>query len=301
MMRPVMKQECGFTLVEAIITIVMIGVLAGVVAVFIRAPMQNYADSAARAEMSDAADLALRRIGRDLRSALPNSIRVIGSDGHGIEFIPTKTGGRYLSASDGDADGITRFALDFADPSKLSFTVVGASPDFLLRAKSADYVVVYNLGAGFNPADAWTGGNRALIDTVTTSGGIVKITMKNNNTFGQQSPPMQSPSQRFQVVGQPVSYYCGSENGVLTLRRYWNYGFSPSASNTPPSGASTAVVASRLNSCSGLFSYDGNLGTPGSAANRRSGLVTLAIALQSRNDTAATIRLAYQVHVDNTP
>lgn len=299
-MRPVTKQESGFTLVEAIITIVMIGVLAGVVAVFIRAPMQNYADSAARAEMSDAADLALRRIGRDLRLALPNSIRVIGSDGHGIELIPTKTGGRYLSAEDGDADGSTRFALDFSNSAQKNFTVVGPAPDLLSRATTSDFVVVYNLGAGFSPADAWTGGNRAGISGFTTTGAIVNIKMA-SNPFAVQVPVMQSPNQRFQVVGQPVSYYCGSENGVLTLRRYWNYGFSPTASNTPPSGASTAVVASRLNSCSGLFSYDGNLGTPGSAANRRSGLVTLAIALQSRNDTAATIKLVYQVHVDNTP
>lgn len=294
-----MKIQRGFTLVEAIVTIVIIGVLAGIVAVFIRTPMQNYADSAARAEMSDAADLALRRIGRDLRSALPNSIRVVGSDGHGIEFLPTKTGGRYLSAADGDADGSTRFALEFLDASApAKFTVVGAPPNFLSRASAGDFVVVYNLGAGFAPADAWAGGNRAQIKQMTSSAGLVNVEMV-SNPFALQTPAMQSPNQRFQVIGLPVAYYCGSENGVLTLRRYSGYDFT--AAGSPPSTGSSAVIASRLATCSGLFSYDGNLGTPGSAANRRSGLVTLAMSLRPRNDNAAAIRLLYQVHVDNTP
>lgn len=292
----VKKHARGFTLVEAIVTIVIIGVLAGVVAVFIRAPMQNYADSAARAEMSDVADLALRRIARDLRSALPNSIRVIGSDGYGIEFIPTKTGGRYLSAADGDADGTSRFALDFVNGANKLFTVVGPAPSFSSRVAVGDFVVVYNLGAGFDPADAWIGRNRAEI-TAPLPGSI--ITLK-TNPFALQAPTMESPNQRFQVIGGPVSYYCVTENGIPTLRRYWNYGFSAAASPSPPS-ASNAMVATRLSSCSGLFSYDGNLGTRGSAANRRSGLVSLAISLTPRNDTAAAIKLVYQVHVDNTP
>ena len=77
----------GFTLVEAIIVIVLTGILAGVVAVFLVIPVTGYFDVARRAELTDTADTALRRISRDLRLALPNSIRVTSCN-TAIEFIP---------------------------------------------------------------------------------------------------------------------------------------------------------------------------------------------------------------------
>src|SRR5699024_3808677 len=85
----------GLTLIEAIIVMVITGIIAAVVAVFIRAPVQGYVDSVQRAELSDVADTALRRMTRDLRRALPNSVR-ISTDGQAVEFLLTKSGGRYL-------------------------------------------------------------------------------------------------------------------------------------------------------------------------------------------------------------
>ena len=39
----------GFTLVEAVLVIVIIGIVGSIVAVFIRAPVQGYVDTVARA------------------------------------------------------------------------------------------------------------------------------------------------------------------------------------------------------------------------------------------------------------
>ena len=59
--------------------IAIVGIIGAMVAVFIRSPVQSYVDSARRAELGDVADTALRRIIRDLRLALPNSVRVTES------------------------------------------------------------------------------------------------------------------------------------------------------------------------------------------------------------------------------
>ena len=65
----------GFTLVEMIISIVITGIVVSMVAIFGRNQINAYIDVGNRAELSDAADTALRRIARDLQSALPNSVR----------------------------------------------------------------------------------------------------------------------------------------------------------------------------------------------------------------------------------
>jgi MSHA biogenesis protein MshO len=95
-------RQGGFTLTEMVMVIVITGILAGIVAVFIAGPVGGYVDSARRAQLTDAADAALRHLAREVRLALPNSMRV-GTDGSNryIEFIMTSAGGRYRDASDG--------------------------------------------------------------------------------------------------------------------------------------------------------------------------------------------------------
>ena len=72
--------QCGFTLIEAIMVIVITGILAGMVAVFIRAPIDAYVDSARRADLTDVADTAVRRVARDIGAALPNGLRTPTGD-----------------------------------------------------------------------------------------------------------------------------------------------------------------------------------------------------------------------------
>ena len=56
----------AFTLVELVIVLAVTGAMVAAVALFLRWPFQAYLDTARRAEISDIADTALRRIGRDL-------------------------------------------------------------------------------------------------------------------------------------------------------------------------------------------------------------------------------------------
>jgi MSHA biogenesis protein MshO len=292
-------RQHGFTLFETVIAIVIIGIVSAVTSVFIRGPVQSYMDSTGRAELTDEADLALRRMARDLRLALPNSIRMIGTDGHAVEFLLTKAGGRYLSAEDAESSGSSQPILDFESTTASNvFTVVGGMPSLTQHIKddTFNYVVVYNLGIA--PADAYQTGtstnNTALINTYSTdaSGNVATITLA-SNPFAQQSPPLPSPSHRFQVISGGVTYWCGMRNGSLTLMRYWNYGIRASAAD-PPTTGSSAILATNVASCTGLFNYN-------TLRNQHSGLLILRLALNSHNQRDPAITLVDQVHVDNTP
>jgi MSHA biogenesis protein MshO len=273
----------GFTLVEVVIVMVVTGILAGIVAIFIRAPVLNYINSRARAELSDTADTALRRIRRDVRLALPNSVRVT-TDQRSLEFILTKTGARYLSADDGQS---TRNILNFV-VANLSFDIVGTPPSGAQAIVGGEKIVVYNLGPGFTPADAYSGGNVATVNYV--SGQTVTLLA---NPFAVQSPAMESPSRRFQVISGPVTYYCNSFalGGDGTIRRYSGYPLTASQVS-PPTGGSYTILASNVQGCQ--FTYD-------TLVNEPKALAGLTLVLRDPRDTALTTSLAFQVHVDNTP
>lgn len=288
---PSSRHMAGFTLVEMVIVIVITGILAAVVAIFIRAPVQGYFDSVRRAELTDQADLALRRITRDVRLALPNSVRVstVGNV-HYIEFIMTRSGGRYRDVSDGSTGGDF---LSFSDAADLSFDVHGPLPAI---TPGVDFFVVFNLGPGNAPANAYATGdtcancNRARITGV--AGNTVTLA---NNPFASQAPPLSSPNGRFQVVPgdvRAVTYSCpvaGAAAGNLT--RQWNYGFF-AGQPTPPAGGNLALLATNAN-CA--VSYAPALGG-------RHGLLEIRLSLSSGTGAdLETVVLQQQIRVDNAP
>lgn len=289
----------GFTLLELVLVIVIIGVIGGMVAVFIRAPVLGYVQSAARVELSDAMDTALRRVGRGLRLALANSVRrTTDADGRiYLEFLLTKTGGRYRAEDDGVASGSP---LSFADVNSKTFTVVGAMPTGPQAIAANDMIVVYNLGPGMSPANAYdcSGAcNRATVSAVAGN----DVTLATNPfaaqaaaTGGDISFP--SPDNRFAVVESAVTYVCDPAAG--TLKRIWGYTIQAAqpanVAGAPLAGASNALLANGVIACE--FSYDN---AAGSMNSQRSGLVGLSLTLRDANGETAT--LFHQVHVDNTP
>jgi len=294
--------QSGFTLVEAIIVIVITGILAGMVAVFITKPVQGYVDSVRRAELTDAADVALRRITRDVRLALPNSLRLkdssnatvascVAADECYIEFIMTKSGGRYRDPADGSTGGnFLDFTGTLTNPScssSLCFDILGTSPTNPPNITNSDSIVVYNLGAGYTPADAYAGDNRA---TVTITSGTPYYATMTTNVFASQSPPLPSPNSRFQVVGQNdrvVRYGCVS--GALTR----SSGCDFTTTTTCTTSAVLAGSASAEPKATCELDYQAN-------ATGRNGLLYIKLTL---TDTPSdeSVSLFQQIHVDNSP
>ena len=286
------SRERGFTLVEAIIVMVITGILAGMVAVFIRTPIQSYVDTAARAELSDIADLSLRRISRELRLALPNSVQslpnisqpaVTSNDTYYIQFLLTKTGGRYISARDMPPSTVK--PLSFIDTNAKTFNMAGLAPTGRQAIVPGDYIVVYNLSPGQAPADAYTGQNVSQVTAI--SGTLVTL---NANPFAAATIQMPSPDSRFQVVSGVVTYKCVQDpNGMGTLTRYFSTVVPPTSAlpNTP---GTAALLANRVKKCE--FTSD-------QLANMNAALVTTSLTLRHSNKEEVT--LVRQVQVNNTP
>lgn len=272
----IVRHRQGFTLIEMIIAIVLTGIVVSMVGLFIRQPIQAYFDVAHRAEITDTADTAIRRIVRDVHSALPNSIRQ--PDTSCLEFLPTKTGGRYRA----DVPGVPLLI----NTAITSFDFIGA---LSATPVAGDRVVVDNEGS--TGRDAYSGNNVATVTAATAS----------SITFNPMTFTSDSPGHRFHVIpkdGLGVTYVCSlgspaidaNGDGTGVLVRYANYGIIAAAPATCPAiPAGTPVLARNVSSC--RFTY-------ASGVTERSGLVSIRLGLTMGNETATIFN---QVHVNNAP
>jgi len=275
----------GFTLIELIMVIVIMGVIGGMVSVFMKSPIDAYIASGRRAALTDVADTAVRRMARDIRKALPNSIRQsiapAAANNQCVEFIPTKTGGRYRAAGAG--------ALSFT-VAVTSFNMLGSNIALPLdqRIAPGDVIVVYNLGIpGVGGVDAYSGTNTAVVggaapfaETVAPIETTIPIPLPAVGTLF----PMESGSNRFHVVPgaeQIVSYVCNGGQLRRTVRN-----LQPVAAACPAAGA---VLANNVSACN--FVYNGT-------DLQRNALVQLNMTF---TDTGESVNLYHEVHVDNTP
>lgn len=269
--RPFFAVDRGFTLVEMIMVIVITGILVAMASMFGRRQIDAYIDVGNRAELADAADTALRRIGRDLQSALPNSVR---HSGNFLEFVPIADAGRYRADTGGGAGDDP---LDFASSTDSSFDVLGPT----VNIAAGQQLVVFNLGQP--GSDVYDGSSRRA---ATAGSSLSKVTFAPAGT----QFPLASPQRRFQIVGQPVTYECAANaaNPQLgTVIRRTGYGYL----NPQPVvfGGSSAVLVNNVAACS--FSY-----TP--AVLQRNGLVVMRLTLTRNGES---VQLLHQVDVLNTP
>lgn len=178
-MRRLYKKFNGFTLVELIVVIAIIGILAAGAVQFIRNPLQMYIDIETRAQLTDIADATLRRISREIEKSLPNSVRVTtsGSDSL-IEFVPIMNAGRYRSSIGSPDTRLTDEALDFSASSG-TFDVLGkffnvcttcAAPPSSTTYCSTEYASC-TIPTGY-AATVWYGKNSSWYSTPNVMGSI---------------------------------------------------------------------------------------------------------------------------------
>jgi len=297
-MRRAASTEQGFTLLELAVTIAVLGILSAAAGIFLKPAIDGYFASERRAELADAMDTAARRMVRDLRLALPNSIRVDPANNY-VEFLITRNGGRYRASNDDDSPAATtEDILDFAVADTAFDTLGNLTTASGQLVVAGDYVVVHNLGiAGANAYDtAAAQPNIAQVGAYAAGGGALpnedRITLAAATQF-----PLESPGRRFFVVSGAVTYACvpgavdGNGNGTGTLSRWSGYAFggTVAAPTTLPGGATQALLANYVTACSIEYAP---------LALQARGLVSIRLALTRAGET---VTMYYEAHVNNVP
>ena len=278
----------GFTLIELVITITVGSIVVAFMALFIVMPMNAYSTQTQQAALVDAADSALRFMARDLRSALPNSVRVSsGGTVTALELLATADGARY---QDGGPVSNPALALDFTAADGAFATTVPFTQLTLPWTSSSYYLSIYNVGV--------PGANAYQMTNVITPAGTT-ITIAAGATANQNlvtlSPAFQfafgSPGKRVYLVSGPVSYLC--DTAAATLTRYSGYtiaGAQPaSVAALSAAGATAALVAANVASCQFTL-------TTGTA--ERNALATLTLQISQNGQS---VQLLNEVQVVNAP
>lgn len=286
----------GVTILELVVTMVVLGIIAAVASIFVQPAFESYFATQRRAAIADVADTALRRMTRDIRLALPNSARVDGTSRF-VEILLTKNGGRYRALNDDDNPvPTTEDPLDFSAPDSV-FDTLGVLPSTGdQQVQANDYVVIQNLGIpGANAYDVGAADPNIARIAAFGAGALPdeqRITLASATRF-----PLESPGRRFFVVSGPVTYACmgvgtaGGE-GSGTLRRWSNYAINLRGGLPPttlPAGATEALLADHVSACQIDYTALPMLGR---------GLVAVRLAITRANET---VTLYFESQVNNVP
>lgn len=98
-MRHSRSERCtGFSLIEMVVAITVLGILSTSAAVFLRGPITSYFDAERRADISNAGGLAMAKLSQDISRAMPDitsplpnniiNVTVAGVDGFPLGIVP---------------------------------------------------------------------------------------------------------------------------------------------------------------------------------------------------------------------
>lgn len=329
---PRARRHAGVTLIELIVVITITGIIAVVLGMFIVRPIQGYEAQVRRAELVDAAEMALQRTALEIRQALPNSVRIrdaLGNTGDvtcnaagqvcTIEILNTLDGARYREGPGtipgGHAHGGPGFRLSFSGPDTDGFNIVGFFENFQTlpcdAACSQLRLAIYNQGAvpavacTGTAADAYWDANCPLPGTrvVMTNPNVVRFTIADDGGGDELRlvpvavTPGGSFNFRWASPNQRVFIVDTPVSFVCTAGANGNitrYANYPitAAQQVTPAGATNIALLSQPVAAC-RFSY-------AAGTNQRAGLVTLDITV-SDAASGESVRLLHQVHVDNAP
>ena len=209
----------GFTLVELVTVIIVLGVVSVGISGFIRTGVEIYTDSTERDQLLGDSRFAVERLTRELRMAVPNSARVKANNSDTIqciEFIPSEWVSFYTSLS------------VFPDTSTTATIVEFANNPVGFELNTGDFAIVYPTNIQENNNDVYhlANGKRKEITSCADSGtdnscstaddpdGTAKLTI--TGAFKDHSP-----ASRLYIARKTLSY-CAHKNNRSIYRNEGN-------------------------------------------------------------------------------
>ena len=184
--------QSGLTLVELVMTIMIMGILAAGTLSFVMTSTETYVDTATRNQLSAVGRSAILKIDRAISQAVPNTIRIKMSADKSeqcFEYLPFKSSAYYTSAP---------------------FVADGAAIEVIHLATTTggNYALIYPMSA----LEVYAFNNPGPIASVSAATATT-ITLSNDHRFSSLSP-----GSRVYYAGPPVSF-CITNNKLYR----WQY------------------------------------------------------------------------------
>ena len=221
------KPQTGFTLVEMIAVIVILGIVSLGVTNFIGNSTQMYVDTAERDDILSRSRYTVERLNRAIRYALPNSIRVAANqppgqvvNAHCLEYFPIEWSTFYLSIATGADDPITTIE----GPDMVS-ALNNANSGYDDTDEQDHYVVIYPTDPDqvyVSEAELTDDDGRIVrVQDVRDSSrdGLKEVEFQDAISFDEESTV-----ERFYIVSDPISYCLVLESGSYNLYMLTDYG-----------------------------------------------------------------------------
>lgn len=260
----------GYTLIELVVVIAILGVIGvGLFSIYTTS-IRSYIEASQRAELTTSARLGIERLSRELRNALPNSVRVT-SDGNCVEFRPVIAGTSYIDLPTTSASNTLTMA-----PVTLPAGSWSASVMPLMSSDGSQSDM-------YGPSPLTTAGIVSI--SAPDGNNIVTVTLDRSLQF-----PRSSPTRRLFIVGGAVSFCVtpGSD-----LRRYSSYTSTVSQPNLAgvSGGNLLAQNVSNGDASNPVFRY-----APGTL--ERNAVLGMQLRMTAGNES---LRYAHELVIRNVP
>lgn len=275
-----LKKQQGFTLLEMITVIIILGVMSVGIASFIKIATQSYVNVSERDELISSARFSVERLNREVRSALPNSLRVLSLAGiECLEFVPIIASSTYLNLSKNIVTS-TMNAIEFIDDAQQEYECDNCGHHIAIYALSQEDIYV-------DPSQT-TG-------QVFSLNGIDKDIVGNDDVWqisfsGNVSVENLSPTSRFYVINKPVRY-CADDGSFYRVSNYSLSNSYDAIAYPEPNTNAKILMAENVNV---NFAVE-------DATLTRNSIVRAELTFTRASDSGESIVLNHEIHISNTP
>ncbi|MGH1469854.1 MAG: PulJ/GspJ family protein [Cellvibrionaceae bacterium] len=265
------QSQTGFTLIELITVVVILSILTVIGSGFMIRTAEGYHQTVNRTQLIQRGRQTIERLTRELRNAVPNSIRV-SANNLCIEWLPIVGGGNYVGVLPDQSNGAS------------SVTTMNTGPLSFGSGNTA-YVIVGALSS--NDIYNASPNSLELFSSIDTSNIPNVITLSNPKIFERNSV-----NNRIFIASEP-NQACISGDQLFTYDNYTSAGNYPSQSVLTGSPPGTGVLLSVGVSLSGEIPFSITSGSLD-----RNTIVQLNIPFEKGGERIA---LSHQIMVRNVP